>query len=151
MAARIGRSLLARGEHLAVVETSAGGRIAAALFSIVGASGWLRASLVPYDRVSQDVLLGISLSSSVSEEAAIALAIAARTRLQTEWALAETGIAGPQIGRRSTKPAGLTWFAIAGPEGTATRQVLLPDSGRRRNMQGFAAAAVAFLDETLPR
>lgn len=150
LAARTGRKLLARNEHLAIVETSAGGHIAAALFSVVGASGWLRAAIVPYDKASQATLLGVSLESTVSEAAAKTLATATCDRLGVDWALAETGIAGPQTGRRSTKPAGLTWLAITGPTGTVSRQVLVPDGGRLRNMRAFAAAAVAFLDEVIP-
>lgn len=149
LAEEIGRTLIGRNERLAVVETSAGGCLASSFFSVVGASAWIRAALVPYDRVSQEALLGVTVESTVSEAAAIALATAARARLHVEWAIAETGIAGPQTGRRSTKPAGLTWLAISGPTGTTTRQVLVEDGGRAANMQAFAAAGLTFLLETL--
>ena len=51
----------------------------------------------------------------VSEEYAAALAQYVRSAFACEWALAESGIAGPQLGRRSAKPVGMVCFAVAGP------------------------------------
>ncbi|MCS6801326.1 MAG: CinA family protein [Chloroflexota bacterium] len=151
-ATRIGRALRRRGETLAVVETSAGGLLLAALLQVPGASAWLVGGVVPYSASARRALLGVEdlgAAGAVSEEAALRLADAARQRLGADWAVAETGIAGPQTGRQSSKPAGLTCLALVGPAMRRSATVQLPDQGRRANMRGFARAAAQFLAAAL--
>lgn len=111
-------------------------------------------SVIAYSEAAREGLLGIGSDclgahGAVSEEAALALARAVRTRCKVDWAVAETGIAGPQTGRRSTKPAGLCCLAVVGPGIELTRTIMLPDTGRSANMRGFARAAAALLEEAL--
>ena len=63
-----------------------------------------------------------------------------------EFALAESGIAGPQNGRRSSKPAGSVVIAVAGPAGTETLDALLPGT-RVEVMARIADRALAMLAE----
>ncbi len=45
-----------------------------------------------------------------------------RARAGVEYALAESGIAGPQDGRRSSKAAGTAVIGLATPEGTRVEE-----------------------------
>jgi nicotinamide-nucleotide amidase len=151
-AARVGRALLRRGETVAVVETSAGGLVLATLLGVPGASAWVRGGVVPYSAAARRALLGLDdlgPAGTVSEEAALRLAEAARLRLGAAWAVAETGIAGPQTGRRSAKPAGLACLAVVGPNLRRSLTLHLPDRGRRANMRAFAREAVRLLAAAL--
>jgi PncC family amidohydrolase len=147
-AERLAQALLTRGETLAVVETSAGGSIAAALTSIAGSSRWLAGSAVAYGDVARQQWLGITAAELpdgvVSEAAARLMAERVRDRLGTTWGLAETGIAGPQTGRRSRKPVGLVYIALAGTSGTAVHSVTTGHSERAPNQAAFAHVALAF-------
>jgi nicotinamide-nucleotide amidase len=155
LAEAIAVRLRARGETLAVAETAAGGLIAAALLSVPGASAWFLGGCVAYSAHAKSTWLGLAAGSPalrdgvVSEPAVQAMAAAARAALGATWALAEAGIAGPQTGRRSAKPAGMAWLAVDGP---AARTQLLHTGldSRHANQQAFAAAALRLLLATIP-
>ena len=51
---------------------------------------------------------------AVSEEVAEAMAIGAKKKLNSDWAISVSGIAGPNGGSES-KPIGLVYIAITGP------------------------------------
>ncbi|MGE0227234.1 MAG: CinA family protein [Dehalococcoidia bacterium] len=123
LAATAGARLSALGVRLAVVETTAGGLISARLVSVPGASTWFERGVTAYSRaskldVSPEVERILTAHGAVSRELVAALAGAMRTRSGVEYALAESGIAGPQDGRRSSKAAGTAVIGLATPSGT---------------------------------
>jgi nicotinamide mononucleotide (NMN) deamidase PncC len=82
------------------------------------------------------------------------MARGARRLFGAAWALGETGVAGPQTGRRSAKPAGLTFLAVVGErDGQPVERVkrhLLPTPGDRvATKRAFAEAALALLRDEL--
>jgi PncC family amidohydrolase len=144
---RVAAALTERGQRLAVVECTLGGALGGALTGVAGASGWFVASVAPYSAEAKTTLLGVSSSGAVSAEAARALAAAARERLGAEWALAETGIAGPRGTRRSAKEPG-TWFAcLIGPDGVQERALETGLDDRAANRAAFLGAALELLSE----
>jgi nicotinamide-nucleotide amidase len=154
-AERVAQLLSARGETLAVAETAAGGLISRRLLAVPGASAWFLGGVVAYSPVARRAWLGLpaevfGAGGAVSERAAALLAIAVREALGATWGLAETGIAGPQTGRRSRKPAGLAYLAVAGPA-AQTREVLTGLDARAPNQEAFAVAAIGLLEEALRR
>lgn len=154
LARRIGARLAARGETLAVAETSTGGLIGAVLSRQPGAASWFAGSIVAYAQALQTGWLAvprdvIGAAGAVSPEVALELARGARRKLGATWGLAETGIAGPQTGRRSSKPAGLGFFALAGTAGEAQGQTATGHDRRIRNKEAFAQGALQLLDQAL--
>ena len=57
---------------------------------------------------------------AVSEEVAESMAIGAKNKLNSDWAISITGIAGPNGGSKS-KPVGLVYIAIKGPNNKSVK------------------------------
>lgn len=152
----IGAILTERGQTLAAVEASAGGHLSTALTAIPGSSAWFLGAAIVYSAIAKEVLLDIGVtdlatSGAVGAPAALLLAQAARRRFGATWAVAETGIAGPQGTHRSRKPPGLAYVAVVGPTGEEVREVQAGRDDRVANQQAFAASALALLAEQLDR
>lgn len=148
----IGARLKARGETVAVAESSAGGLVAAALLAVPGASAYVLGGAVVYTRAAREGLLGITTEDmagmrSSSEPYALLMARRVRERLGADWGFAETGAAGPS-GNRYGDAAGHACLAVAGPvERVITLETGM--AGREANMRAFAAALFRLAAETL--
>jgi PncC family amidohydrolase len=159
-AERAAQRLVARGESVAVAESSAGGLIAAALLAVPGASAYFRGGAVVYTGDAKVRLLdrtrdAISSPRAATEAHAIVLAQAIRERLDTTWGIGETGATGP-TGNRYGDPPGHACVAVAGPPpptggASATRAVTVTTGSAERepNMCAFAVAALRLLGESL--
>ena len=150
IAERIAARLIARHETIGVAEGSAGGLISAALLAVPGASAYFVGGAVVYTAPARDAFAAISLDDMkaqnirpASEPYAALLARRLRERLNTTWALAEAGAAGP-AGNRYGDPAGHTCIAICGPSERAITLRTGSDD-RRANMRAFAARALELL------
>jgi nicotinamide-nucleotide amidase len=154
LAETIAARLKARQESIAIAESSAGGLIAAALLAVPGASAYFLGGAVAYTRQAKLLLLGLDESAlaefrPATERHALLLARGARTRFAASWGLGETGATGP-TGNRYGDPAGHTCLAVAGViERTVTLKT--GSDARLPNMRAFAAAALKFLADTIPR
>ncbi|MBK1659044.1 CinA family protein [Paracraurococcus ruber] len=152
IAARAGALLKARGDTIAVAESSTGGLVAAALLAVPGASAYFLGGSVVYTRQAREALLGIerralAAAPPASEEMAALLAEAARQRLGTVWALGEAGATGP-TGNRYGHAAGHGVFAVAGPvPKRLTIETGSPD--RVGNMRAFGERLLGLLVEAL--
>ena len=154
LAETIAAQLKARGETIAVAESSTGGLISAALLAVPGASAYFLGGAVVYTRQAKSLLLAIgdgALSEfrPATEPHALLLARRARVQFAATWGLGETGATGPS-GNRYGDPAGHTCLAITG---AAERAVTLEtgSSDRIANMRAFAAAALELLSDSLRR
>ncbi len=152
LALEIADILRARGETIAVAESSAGGLVSAALLAVPGASAYYLGGAVVYTRPAKTELLAVSDDildeyRSASEPHALALAKTARERLGADWGLAETGAAGPG-GNRYGDAAGHTCVAISGST-EIVRTIETGDGDRAANMQRFTEAALGLASETL--
>ena len=119
LAARLGAAALARGTMIATAESCTGGLVAGAITAIAGSSGWFERGCVTYSDLAKEQQLGVASSTierfgAVSEETAKAMAQGAVRGSAAQWAVAVTGIAGPD-GGSPDKPVGTVWFAWAGP------------------------------------
>lgn len=151
-AERVGALLKARGETVAVSESSSGGLVSAALLSVPGASAFFMGGAVVYTGVARSALLGIGPAEmagirSASEPYAMLLAQTLRARFGTSWGIAETGAAGPS-GNSYGDAAGHACLAISGP----VERVMTLETGqsaRVANMRIFAAGLLDLLTEAL--
>jgi nicotinamide-nucleotide amidase len=119
LAAKLGASALARGIMIATAESCTGGLVAGAITAIAGSSAWFERGFVTYSNLAKEQQLGVPRSTiarfgAVSEETAKAMAEGAVRAASVQWAVAVTGIAGPD-GGSADKPVGTVWFAWAGP------------------------------------
>ena len=152
LAERVALRLIANKQTIAVAESSTGGLIAAALLAVPGASAYFLGSAVVYTREARRVLMDIpdpdmkGLRSS-SEPYAELLARQMRGRLSADWALSETGAAGPK-GNRYGDAAGHTCIAVAGPA-QAVMTLETASDDRVDNMHVFASTALSFLLRTM--
>jgi nicotinamide-nucleotide amidase len=153
LAETIAARLKARGESIAIAESSTGGLIAAALLALPGASAYFLGGAVAYTRQSKIVLLGLddkvlAQFRPATEGHALLLARGAQARFAATWGLGETGATGP-AGNRYGDPPGHTCFAVAG---SVERSMTLETGSVERldNMHAFAAAALKLLAETIP-
>jgi nicotinamide-nucleotide amidase len=154
LAEKVALRLIAHKQTIAVAESSTGGLIAAALLAVPGASAYFKGSAVVYTREARRVLMDIPDAQmkglrSASEPYAELLAQQIRTRLGADWALSETGAAGPS-GNRYGDPAGHSCIAVAGPS-QAAMTLETASADRLDNMQVFAATALTFLLHTMAR
>lgn len=144
--------LQARGERVAVAESSAGGLISAALLAVPGASAYYAGGGVIYSARAFRGLLNLDRESlsgmrSSSEPYAVFLAETIRAKHRVEWGIAETGAAGP-TGNGYGDPAGHTCLAVSGPVSRVhTLRTGIDD--RWTNMNWFAQAALERLVEAL--
>jgi nicotinamide-nucleotide amidase len=153
LAEKIAVMLKQRRENLAVAESTTGGLISAALLSVPGASSYFIGGAVVYTLKARRAMLEVPDSAfagikSITEEGAMILARAARTRFAVTWSIAEIGASGP-TGNRYGDSAGHSCIAIAGPvERSITVETGSAD--RVANMRTFSAAALNLLIESMP-
>lgn len=147
--------LVSRAELVAVVDGACGGLISSLMTDIEGSSRWYKGGVVTYGFETKHEILGVdpalnAAHGAVSAESALAQARGVRARLKSSWGLAETGIAGPQRGRKSSKPAGLAWVAVCGPEGVErAREISTGLDDRLANKYAFAQAALVLLRDAI--
>lgn len=152
LAGQVGERLKARGETVAVAESSAGGLISAALLAQAGASAYFVSGAVVYTMQAREGLMGISAADmagmrSSSEPYALLLARRLRERFGVVWGLAETGASGPS-GNRYGDAAGHSCLAISGPV-EIVRTIETGAADRQMNMRVFASSALTLLRENL--
>jgi nicotinamide-nucleotide amidase len=152
LAEAVGRSLERRRQTVSVAESCTGGLLGGALTSVPGSSAWFAGGFIVYANAMKETLLGvdpglIGAHGAVSEEVARAMADGARARTGTSYALAVTGIAGPD-GGGPDKPVGLVHLGLATPSGTSARRHHF--TGDRRTIRArTVAAALEWLRRTL--
>ena len=78
-----------------------------------------------------NLLYLIKKFGAVSEEVAETMAINAKEKLNSDWSIAISGIAGPGGGNKE-KPVGLVYISIAGPNGHMTNIKKIFSSTRNR-------------------
>lgn len=151
-AERVGALLKARGESIAVSESSSGGLVSAALLAVPGASAYFRGGAVVYTHQARGALLAITDAQmaglrSSSEPYAQLLAGTVRQRFEATWGIAETGAAGPS-GNRYGDSAGHSCIAIDGPV-ALVRTIETGSTDRVANMRVFAAGLLDLLAEAI--
>ena len=128
--------LIKRKESLVFAESCSGGLLSASITSIPGSSQVFKGSIISYSNNLKQSLLNvpenlISKFGAVSEEVAEIMAINAKEKLNSDWSIAISGIAGPSGGNKD-KPVGLVYISITGPNGHLTNIKKIFSSSRNR-------------------
>jgi nicotinamide-nucleotide amidase len=116
----LGRLLTENKFTLATAESCTGGKIAATLTAVSGASNYFKGSVVSYATSAKISILGVSKAtierhSVVSAEVATEMALGLQKMMQVDYAIATTGNAGPVKGD-SAAEVGIVFIAIATPD-----------------------------------
>lgn len=144
----VGRLLKEHNQSLSTAESCTGGYIAQLLTSQPGASAWYRGSVVAYDNRVKEEVLGVTpetlaTKGAVSEETVREMVSGALKLLKTDFALAVSGIMGPD-GGTPEKPVGTVWIAAGNRHEIRTRQLQLRFD-RHRNITQTATWALDWL------
>lgn len=126
MAGTVLKLLIEKGKTVAFAESCTGGLLASTLVSQPGASQALTHSFVTYSNEAKMRTLGVradTLASdgAISERCAREMAEGCRRISETDYALAVTGVAGPDGGTEE-KPVGTVYIAIASERGTECKR-----------------------------
>ncbi|MCC5635183.1 competence/damage-inducible protein A [Nostoc sp. CHAB 5844] len=119
LASVVGELLRSQGETVSVAESCTGGGLGQMLTEISGSSDYFWGGVISYDNSAKVRLLGVNSEDldkfgAVSGIVAEQMAVGVKSRLATTWGLSITGIAGPG-GGTETKPVGLVYIGLAGP------------------------------------
>ena len=122
-------ALIARKETLAVAESCTGGLLTSAFVDLPGSSAYLIEGAVTYANEAKMRRLGVSKATldtfgAVSAECAREMDEGLRARANTTYALATTGIAGPD-GGTPEKPVGTVYVALAKEGETIVKRLQL--------------------------
>lgn len=116
----VAKLLIGKEMTLATAESFTGGKIAEQITAMPGASAYFKGSVISYATEAKINVLKVpeelvSKYSVVSEEVAIEMALGVKKLLNTDFAIATTGNAGPTKGD-SNEEVGTVYIAIASPE-----------------------------------
>jgi nicotinamide-nucleotide amidase len=115
LATQLGRQLQAAGAQVSTAESCTGGGIAEAITRIPGSSAWFEAGYVTYSNAQKSKQLGVPAElfatvGAVSREVVEAMVRGAQARSGARYAVAVSGVAGPD-GGSAEKPVGTVWLA----------------------------------------
>jgi nicotinamide-nucleotide amidase len=148
----VGRLLKEKHATMATAESCTGGLIAQMITGVPGSSAYFKGSVVAYaNEIKQDIL-GVSAESiekhgAVSQQVVTEMAISLQMKFNVDYAIATSGIAGPD-GGTPEKPVGTTWIAIAAPDEVFAVRYLFGES-RERNIRRTALQALSLLRKKL--
>jgi len=119
------KELIRRKESIVFAESCTGGLLSSQITSISGSSKIFKGSVIAYSNEIKKLLLNVPTDllntyGAVSAEVAESMAIGVKNKLNSDWAISVSGIAGPNGGSES-KPIGLVYIAIIGPNNEALK------------------------------
>ena len=135
------------GLTLVTAESCTAGSVAAAITAVAGSSQFLKVELSPIPRIKEN-LLGVNHETlethgAVSEETVIEMVKGAMKSMNSDCAVATSGIAGP-TGGTPDKPVGTIWIA-AGCKDKVITLKLEGDEGRNKNIANATQNALQLL------
>ena len=144
----VGRILKEKGKTMATAESCTGGYIAHLITSVAGSSAYYKGSVVSYANEAKENILGVEHKTllsvgAVSEETVKQMAKGAIEKLDVDYAIATSGIMGPD-GGSAEKPVGMVWIAAASKNNIIAKEFHFRFD-RERNIKQTAHTALDFL------
>jgi len=148
----IGLLLIENEATLATAESCTGGNIAHLLTTVPGSSQYFMGSVVSYNTSVKENVLKVKTKTLeefgvVSKAVVLEMAEGVKNLLGTNYAIATSGIAGPDGGTEE-KPVGTVWIAVLGPNKTVAKQFNFGDN-RTRNIKKSSLMALDILRQML--
>lgn len=148
----IGKELKKNGLTVSAAESCTGGFISHLFTKVSGSSAYFMGSVVSYDNSIKTNVLGVKEETlqkhgAVSEETVIQMAEGVRKLMKTDFAIATSGIAGPD-GGTPEKPVGTLWMACAMEGRTIARKVQMANQ-RETNINYGSVVALNLLRKML--
>jgi nicotinamide-nucleotide amidase len=148
----IGRLLIEMQQTMAVAESCTGGYISHLVTEVPGCSAYYNGSVTAYSNEVKVNVLGVSQSSldqfgAVSRQVAEEMASGVQKLMKADFAVATTGIAGPDGGTQE-KPVGTVWIAVAGHNRVVSQKFTFRHN-RERNIIRSAQAALNMLRQLI--
>ena len=152
LSSELGELLKERNYMLATAESCTGGNISATITAVPGSSEYYKGSIIAYSNEVKMNLLQVKEQTlikhgAVSEETVREMVKGAMKSLNTDCAVATSGIAGPS-GGTPDKPVGTVWIAA----GSRKKIITLKqekDEGREQNILHATYNALFLLRELL--
>lgn len=146
----LGRLLKERNKTVATAESCTGGYIAHLITSVAGSSEYFKGSVVSYDNsIKKNVLhvddVTLNTVGAVSEETVEQMIEGILNVMQTDYAVAVSGIMGP-CGGSAEKPVGTVWIAVGNKNKIETKKFKFRFD-RKRNIELTAVNALHLLCE----
>ncbi|MCL4468511.1 MAG: CinA family protein [Deltaproteobacteria bacterium] len=149
LAYRLGKKLISTNKTISTAESCTGGMIAKFITDIPGSSKYYKGGIVSYSNETKVKILGVDNKllekhGAVSKDVAIAMVKGVQKLMQTDFAVAVTGIAGPDGGTYK-KPVGLVYIAAAyGDEVIVKRFSFYRNRDLNRRLTTFNALKMVF-------
>lgn len=145
--------LTERNQTIVTAESCTGGLIASALTDIPGASAALYGGYVTYANTAKARMIQVQPRliadyGAVSNQVARAMADGARNTARVDYAVAATGIAGPDGGSEK-KPVGLVYVAVSSELATVVIEHRFGDLGRDAIRKATVDAALDLVLQVL--
>ena len=140
------------GITLATAESCTAGNLAAAITAIPGSSHYYKGGVVAYANQVKENLLRVDTHTIetcgvVSEETVCEMVKGAMDTLNTDYAIATSGVAGPGGGTPET-PVGTIWIAVGSRKKIVTMK-LEGDDGREQNIVKATCSALHLMRDLL--
>ncbi len=144
----VGEVMHHHGFSLSVAESCTGGNISHLITSVPGASVYFRGGIVSYANDVKQKILGVKKVAiekfgAVSHEVVEQMAVGVKKVMDTDFAIATSGIAGPD-GGTPEKPVGTIWIAVATPVRIISQHFMFGDN-RERNITRASLSALNML------
>jgi nicotinamide-nucleotide amidase len=147
-----GERLKKNKSTVATAESCTGGYIAHLITCVPGSSAYYLGSIISYSNEIKIRELAvkpedIEKNGVVSQQVVEQMAAGAKIKLNADYVIAASGIAGPD-GGTPEKPVGTVWIAIATPGGMISKKFLFGNN-RGRNIERTALSALKMLTDCL--
>ncbi|MEM1319080.1 MAG: competence/damage-inducible protein A [Bacteroidota bacterium] len=148
----VGQMLLDRQKSLCTAESCTGGYLSHKLTSIPGSSAYFKGGVIAYDNAVKQSQLAVAATTlesegAVSQQTVIEMVKGALRLMETDVAVAISGIAGPG-GGTPDKPVGTIWLAVGDAREVKTQKLQL-GKDRLGNIQYTSVQALNMIRKFL--